>query len=66
MCCSYPELSVCVIRVKLMNKGVDAYKHDLFGDAITVERRITEEGQSSYKLKDGSGSCSSHLYASLH
>lgn len=37
-------------------KGHDAYRHALFGDTITVERRISRVGaSSSYALKDSAG-----------
>jgi hypothetical protein len=37
-------------------KGFDSYRHSLFGDTITVERRIGRAGSSSsYALKDASG-----------
>jgi hypothetical protein len=29
-----------VVRVTLLNTGVDAYKHGEYGDRITVERKI--------------------------
>ncbi|KAL4422537.1 hypothetical protein ABPG75_008734 [Micractinium tetrahymenae] len=47
------------IRVTVWNrpyKGFDAYRHDLFGDTITVERRIANVGTaSSYVLKGADG-----------
>lgn len=36
-------------------KGHDAFRHSLFGDTITVERKIAASGTSSYALKDASG-----------
>ncbi|KAI3430279.1 hypothetical protein D9Q98_004875 [Chlorella vulgaris] len=48
-----------IIRVTVYNrpyKGFDSYRHSLFGDTITVERRIGRAGSSSsYALKDASG-----------
>lgn len=41
------------VRVTLLNKGDDAYKHDLYGDKITVERTIaTRGGYNGFKLFD--------------
>ncbi|KAL4424708.1 hypothetical protein ABPG77_000051 [Micractinium sp. CCAP 211/92] len=48
-----------VIRVTVWNrpyKGFDGYRHDVFGDTITVERRIANVGTaSSYALKGADG-----------
>lgn len=38
-------------------KGFDAFRHALFGDAITVERKIAAAGTSSYALKGADGRC---------
>jgi chromosome segregation ATPase len=41
------------VRVTLLNKGDDAYKHEIYGDKITVERTIaTRGGYNGYKLYD--------------
>ena len=40
------------IRVKLLNKGSDAFRHDLYGDYVTVERVIDRGGGSDYRLLD--------------
>ncbi|KAH8193931.1 hypothetical protein TruAng_011899 [Truncatella angustata] len=37
--------------VKIKNQGTDAYKHDLFGDSIIVERNFNKSGSSGFKLK---------------
>ncbi|MED6243951.1 Structural maintenance of chromosomes protein 6, partial [Ataeniobius toweri] len=47
--------STADVTVKLRNRGVDAYKKDLYGDYITVEQRISSDGSRSYKLKNKSG-----------
>eukprot|EP00934_Nitzschia_sp_Nitz4_P001332 Nitzschia sp. Nitz4//scaffold133_size116822//74277//77815//NITZ4_003812-RA/size116822-snap-gene-0.17-mRNA-1//-1//CDS//3329535411//1332//frame0 len=40
-------------RVTLLNKGEDSYRHDLYGDFITVERTIAaKSGFNGYKLYD--------------
>ena len=40
------------IRVKLLNKGSDAFQHDTYGDYVTVERIIDRGGGGGYKLLD--------------
>ncbi|KAJ3693422.1 hypothetical protein LUZ60_008902 [Juncus effusus] len=47
--CSYA--SICV---EIKNQGEDAFKHEIYGDAIIVERRITQ-ATSSTVLKDCQG-----------
>lgn len=39
-----------IVRVTLLNQGVDAYKHEQYGDSITVERRIAKSGTAGYRL----------------
>ncbi|KAJ1325605.1 structural maintenance of chromosomes protein 6 [Microdochium nivale] len=41
--------------VKIKNQGDDAYKRDVFGDSIIVERHFTKSGTSGFKLKSESG-----------
>ncbi|XP_068698748.1 structural maintenance of chromosomes protein 6-like isoform X1 [Montipora foliosa] len=48
--CSYAQVSV-----KLRNVGSDAFNHSTYGDFITVERKITVDGGSSYKVKSCQG-----------
>lgn len=43
------------VTVKLRNRGPDAYKRDVYGESIFVERKIGREGISSYKLKGEDG-----------
>lgn len=43
------------VAVTLRNRGVDAYKPDEYGPSIVVERRISAEGASDWKLKASSG-----------
>jgi chromosome segregation ATPase len=39
------------VRVTLLNKGSDAFQHDIYGDSITVERTIAlRGGYNGYKL----------------
>ncbi|PRW20506.1 structural maintenance of chromosomes 6B isoform A [Chlorella sorokiniana] len=47
-----------IIRITLWNKpykNYDAYRHNVFGDTITVERKISANGTSGYALKDAAG-----------
>ncbi|GKT55533.1 recF/RecN/SMC N terminal domain-containing protein [Colletotrichum tofieldiae] len=44
-----------VIVVTIKNQGIDAYQHDLYGDAITVERHFSRAGASGFKLKSVTG-----------
>ncbi|KAK3936904.1 hypothetical protein QBC46DRAFT_295384 [Diplogelasinospora grovesii] len=43
--------SRAVLIVKIKNQGQDAYKHDIFGDSIIVERHFAKTGATSYKIK---------------
>lgn len=41
------------IRVTLLNRGLDGYHHEIYGDTITVERTIAVRGgYNGYKLYD--------------
>lgn len=40
-----------------LRRGYDAYRHNVFGDTITVERKISATGTSGYALKDAAGRC---------
>eukprot|EP01116_Phalansterium_solitarium_P009178 TRINITY_DN23213_c0_g1_i1.p1 TRINITY_DN23213_c0_g1~~TRINITY_DN23213_c0_g1_i1.p1 ORF type:complete len:1122 (-),score=470.20 TRINITY_DN23213_c0_g1_i1:139-3504(-) len=44
--------SSALVRVTLRNRGSEAYQRDKFGDKIIVERRITRDGASQFKLKN--------------
>lgn len=39
-----------IVRIKLVNEGPDAFKPDIFGKTITVERRIAKASGSCYIL----------------
>lgn len=39
-----------LVRVGVKNCGEDAYKYDVYGSCIYVERRFTTDGASSYKI----------------
>ncbi|KAM9553736.1 structural maintenance of chromosomes protein 6 isoform 2-T2 [Salvelinus alpinus] len=43
------------ISITLRNKGRDAYKPEVFGQAIIVDLKITREGMRTYKLKSKAG-----------
>ncbi|KFY25726.1 hypothetical protein V491_01613 [Pseudogymnoascus sp. VKM F-3775] len=43
------------LEIKLKNQGSDAYKPELFGDAIIVERHFSKAGTSGFKLKNSQG-----------
>lgn len=40
----------CIVRVTLRNQGQDTYRPDLYGGTITIERKITKKGVSTYKI----------------
>ena len=48
--------SYATVQVEIKNEGDDAYKRELYGDTIIVERRITES-TSATLIKDQQGSC---------
>ncbi len=48
-------ISTAQVKIKLRNRGSDAYKPDLYGQSIIVERKLTSDGGSSYKLKSADG-----------
>lgn len=43
------------VEITIRNKGREAYKKHLFGDRITIERRINTDGQTYYKIKNSEG-----------
>jgi len=43
------------VRVRLRNSGSDAYRPDLYGNAINIERRIHSDGSGSWKIKNADG-----------
>uniref|UniRef100_A0A8C8HVI9 RecF/RecN/SMC N-terminal domain-containing protein n=1 Tax=Oncorhynchus tshawytscha TaxID=74940 RepID=A0A8C8HVI9_ONCTS len=43
------------VSITLRNKGRDAYKPEVFGQAIIVDLKITREGMRTYKLKSKIG-----------
>ncbi|PKK71439.1 hypothetical protein RhiirC2_659400 [Rhizophagus irregularis] len=47
--------NVAQITLKLRNRGEDAFRHEIYGDSIIIERRITRDGSNGYKLKTQDG-----------
>ena len=45
------------IRVTLRNRGTEAYRSDVYGEAIIVERAINNDGTGSYKIRSSAGQC---------
>ena len=43
------------IIVKLRNEGEDAYKPEIYGDTISIERKWSKEGAGSYTIKSETG-----------
>lgn len=41
--------------VKIKNKGRDAYQHEIYGDAILVERHFSRAGSSGFYVKSETG-----------
>ncbi|KAK3384767.1 P-loop containing nucleoside triphosphate hydrolase protein [Podospora didyma] len=39
------------LSVKIKNQGQDAYRHDVYGDSIVVERHFSKTGSSGFKVK---------------
>ncbi|KAG6421501.1 hypothetical protein SASPL_118055 [Salvia splendens] len=46
-----PSSCSALVQVEIKNQGEDAFKHELYGDTITVERRISESAGGSITLK---------------
>jgi len=47
------------VQVKLLNRGSDAYKHDIYGDFITIERIIDRQGAGGFRLLNSENVCKS-------
>ncbi|ORX70371.1 hypothetical protein BCR32DRAFT_211334 [Anaeromyces robustus] len=43
------------VTIKIRNKGPDAYKPDIYGDRIIIERRLSRDGVNGYKIKNNNG-----------
>lgn len=46
---------LCQLSVKIKNQGTDAYKPDVFGESIIIERSFSRSGASTFKLKSAQG-----------
>ena len=44
--------NTAIIKIVLKNTGDDRLEDEKYGDEITIERRITSEGSSTYRLKN--------------
>jgi len=53
--CVVDYVRVGVTTIKLRNRGADAFRPDEYGSSITVERRLTSDGSSGYKLMNERG-----------
>lgn len=58
--CSY-----AIVQVEIKNQGDDAFKPEIYGDAIIIERRILES-TSSTTLKDRQGKVSNFVLLLFH
>ncbi|XP_070194388.1 structural maintenance of chromosomes protein 6-like isoform X1 [Littorina saxatilis] len=43
------------VEIHLRNRGLDAYKHDQYGDKIIIHRKISADGGARYSLKSERG-----------
>ncbi|KAG0246017.1 Structural maintenance of chromosomes protein 6 [Mortierella sp. GBA43] len=43
------------VKLQLRNRGSDAFKPTVYGESIIIERRISNEGASVYKIKSAAG-----------
>ncbi len=43
------------VRVTLRNRGIEAYRPEVYGEFIMVERVISSDGAGSYKIKNSKG-----------
>jgi hypothetical protein len=43
------------VAVTLANRGEDAFKPDVYGDEMTVERTLNKAGGGNYKIKNSDG-----------
>ncbi|KAF9110952.1 Structural maintenance of chromosomes protein 6 [Mortierella sp. AM989] len=43
------------VKLQLRNRGADAYKPEIYGESVIIERRISKDGTSGYKIKSSKG-----------
>ncbi|EGG00381.1 uncharacterized protein MELLADRAFT_93316 [Melampsora larici-populina 98AG31] len=41
------------VKLQMSNRGEEAYRPDVYGETIIIERAITKEGGGGYKIKSG-------------
>ena len=51
----YFDFSSGEVIIKLRNRGEEAYKQNIYGNSITVERKLRADGGSSYNIKNARG-----------
>lgn len=44
-----------IVTVQLRNRGIDAYRPDVYGKSIVIERRLVRTGSGGYKVKSIQG-----------
>ena len=44
-----------IVRIRISNRGQDAFRFDEFGESITIERRFKQNGTNSYKILSETG-----------
>ncbi|KAJ3316905.1 Structural maintenance of chromosomes protein 6 [Blyttiomyces sp. JEL0837] len=47
--------TVGAVTVRIRNQGPDAFRPEVYGSRISIERRIVKEGTGSYKIKSAKG-----------
>ena len=47
--------SFASLAVRIKNQGISAYKADVYGKSIIIERQFTRAGTSGFKIKDANG-----------
>ncbi len=43
------------LSLTIKNRGDEAYRPDLYGSKITIERKITKDGASNYRILNEHG-----------
>lgn len=52
----YPlPCSYAICKVELLNVGPDAFRHEIYGDSIIIERRMNHDAGGGYKIQDSRG-----------
>ncbi|KAI9349754.1 RecF/RecN/SMC [Obelidium mucronatum] len=53
------------VRVAIHNKGFDAFKPEIYGQTIQIERKISKDGSGSYRIMDEIGTTQAHTKEEL-